>query len=182
MAMSTGCGWALACPQYRQRRMPWPWANSQMVPSGPDRVALVPGRVLLVGSGGEREFEQFAGEGLRCERSRGRWCICPGPGRGGARAHGLRDKFEAGQIADDGQDMGGVGALGGALADQSGLLQAGQGEIEEAVCPATLQQAVAEVAEHDVVESGVAEIEAESALEVDAAAHGLGGIAFGRVQ
>jgi hypothetical protein len=37
MAVSTGCGWALACPQYRQRRMPWPWPNSQMVPSVPDR-------------------------------------------------------------------------------------------------------------------------------------------------
>ncbi|MFI1044949.1 hypothetical protein [Streptomyces griseoruber] len=36
--------------------------------------------------------------------------------------------------------------------------------------------------EHDAVESGVAEIEAERVREVDAAAHGLGGIAFGKVQ
>ncbi|MFJ1754853.1 hypothetical protein [Kitasatospora sp. NPDC088134] len=60
------------------------------------------------------------------------------------RAHGLRDQFEAGQVADGGQDVGGVGALGGALADQAGLFQPGQGEVEEAVRPAVPQQAVAE--------------------------------------
>ncbi|MFE2105934.1 hypothetical protein ACFXAF_08700 [Kitasatospora sp. NPDC059463] len=55
------------------------------------------------------------------------------------RAHGLGDQLEAGQIADRGQDVGGVGALSGALADQSDVFRAVQGKVEEAVRPAVLQ-------------------------------------------
>ncbi|MFF2353539.1 hypothetical protein ACFVVL_27605 [Kitasatospora sp. NPDC058115] len=55
------------------------------------------------------------------------------------RAHGLGDQFEAGQIADSGQGVGGVGALNGALADHSDGFRAGQGKVEEAVRPAVLQ-------------------------------------------
>jgi hypothetical protein len=97
-------------------------------------------------------------------------------------AHGLGDQLQAGQVAHGGQDMGGIGALGGALANQSGLLQTGQGQIEKPVRPPVLQQAVTEVTEHAVVEAGVVQFEAERVLEVDATAHGLGGIAVGKVQ
>ncbi|SEG62644.1 hypothetical protein SAMN05444920_103547 [Nonomuraea solani] len=74
--------------------------------------------------------------------------------------------------------MSGIGALGGALADQSGLLQ----KIEKLVRPPVLQQAVTEVTEHAVVEAGIVQFEAERVREVDATAHGLGGIAIGKVQ
>ncbi|WP_233533955.1 hypothetical protein [Kitasatospora sp. SolWspMP-SS2h] len=39
------------------------------------------------------------------------------------RAHYLGDQFEACQVADGSQDVGGVGALGGAFADQAVLFQ-----------------------------------------------------------
>nr|WP_245589706.1 hypothetical protein [Amycolatopsis balhimycina] len=98
------------------------------------------------------------------------------------RAHDFGDQFESGQVAHGGQDVGGVGALSGALADQSGLLQTGQGDIEEAVRPAVALEAVAEVAEHAVVEAGIVEFEAERVLEVDTATHRLGGIAVRQAQ
>ena len=78
--------------------------------------------------------------------------------------------------------MGGVGALGGALADQPGLLQPGQGQVKEPVRPPVLQQPVAEVAQHAVVEAGIVEVEAERVLEVDPAPHRLGGVAVGQVE
>lgn len=55
---------------------------------------------------------------------------------------------------DRGQDVGGVGALCGALAYQAGLLEAGQGEVEEAVGAVALSETVAEVGRHAVVEAG----------------------------
>jgi hypothetical protein len=93
------------------------------------------------------------------------------------RAHRLGDQFQPGQVPHRRQDMGGVSALRGALADQPGLLQPGQGQVKEPVRPPLLQQPVPEVAEHAVVEAGIVELEAERVLEVDAAPHGLGGIA-----
>jgi hypothetical protein len=89
----------------------------------------------------------------------------------------LGDQLQAGQVPHRGQDVGGVGALGGPLADQAGLLQAGQGQVKEPVRPSFLQQPVAEVAQHAVVEAGIVELEAERVLEVDPAPHRLGGIA-----
>jgi hypothetical protein len=38
----------------------------------------------------------------------------------------LGDQLQAGQVPHRGQDMGGVGALGGALAHQASLFEAGQ--------------------------------------------------------
>ena len=70
----------------------------------------------------------------------------------------------------------------GALADQPGLLQPGQGQVKEPVRPAVLQQPVAEVAQHAVVEAGIVEIEAERVLEVDPAPHRLGGVTVGQVE
>jgi hypothetical protein len=48
-------------------------------------------------------------------------------------AHRLSDQLQAGQVPHGRQDMGGAGALGGALADQPGLLQPGQGQVKEPV-------------------------------------------------
>ncbi len=56
-------------------------------------------------------------------------------------------------IAHRGQDVGGVGALRGALAHQSGLLEAGQREVEKTVGTVVLGKAVAEVGQHAVVEA-----------------------------
>ena len=98
------------------------------------------------------------------------------------RAHRLGDQLQAGQVPHRRQDVGGVGALGGALADQPGLLQPGQGQVKEPVRPPVLQQPVAEVAQHAVVEARIVEVEAERVLEVDPAPHRLGGIAVREIE
>ena len=78
----------------------------------------------------------------------------------------LGDQLQPGQAPHGGQHVGGVGALGGALADQPGLLEPGQGQVQKLVCPPVfLQQPVAEVAEHAVAEAGIVELEAERVLE-----------------
>ena len=69
-----------------------------------------------------------------------------------------------------------------ALADQPGLLQPGQGQVKEPVRPPVLQQPVAEVAQHAVVEARIVEVEAERVLEVDPAPHRLGGVAVRQVE
>src|SRR5204862_7892503 len=43
----------------------------------------------------------------------------------------LGDQLQPGQVPHGGQDVGGVGALGGPPADQPGLLQPGQGQVNE---------------------------------------------------
>ena len=88
----------------------------------------------------------------------------------------LGDQLQPGQVAHRGQDVGGVGALRGALAHQSGLLQAGQREVEEAVGTVALQQTLAEVGQHTVVEAGIVQLHGHRVLEVDAAADRLGGL------
>ena len=98
------------------------------------------------------------------------------------RAHRLGDQLQPGQVPHRSQDMGGVGALGGPLADQPGLLQPGQGQVKEPVRPPLRQQPVAEIAQHAVVEARIVEIEAERVLEVDAAPHRLGGIAVREIE
>ena len=70
----------------------------------------------------------------------------------------------------------------GPLADQPGLLQPGQGQVKEPVRPPLLQQPLAEVAQHAVVEARIVEIEAERVLEVDPAPHRLGGVAVGQIE
>ncbi|MEU9013901.1 hypothetical protein AB0D12_29875 [Streptomyces sp. NPDC048479] len=42
----------------------------------------------------------------------------------------LGDQLQTGQVTDRGQDMGGIGALRGALAHQPGVLESGQGDRE----------------------------------------------------
>ena len=101
-----------------------------------------------------------------------------------SRAHRLGDQLQAGQVPHGRQDVGGAGALGGALADQPGLLQPGQGQgqVKEPVRPPVLQQALAEVAQHAVMEAGIVEIEAERVLEVDPAPHGLSSTAVREIE
>ena len=70
-------------------------------------------------------------------------------------SHRLGDQLQAGQVPHGGQDVGGVGALGGAVADQPGLFQPGQGQVKEPVGPAVLQQPAAEIAQHAVVEARI---------------------------
>ncbi|MEY9940490.1 hypothetical protein ABH932_005296 [Streptacidiphilus sp. MAP5-52] len=108
------------------------------------------------------------------------------PGRAGRllqRGTGrLGDQFQPGQVAHRGQHVGGVGALGGALADQTGLLQAGQSKVQEAVRAPVLHQPLPEVGQHAVVEARIVQLKAERVLEVDAAPHGLRGVAVGQSQ
>ena len=89
-------------------------------------------------------------------------------------ADGLGDQFQPGQVAHRGQDVGGVGALGGALADEPGLLQAGEREVEETVGAAVLGETVAEVGQHAVVEAGIVQFHGQRVLEIDAAANRFG--------
>jgi hypothetical protein len=83
------------------------------------------------------------------------------------RADRLGDQFHAGQVPQGGKDMGGVGALGGALADSPASFPPGPGQVKEPVGPPVLQQPVAEATQHAVVEAGIVEPEAERVLEVD---------------
>ncbi|GAA1329307.1 hypothetical protein GCM10009647_067980 [Streptomyces sanglieri] len=83
---------------------------------------------------------------------------------------GLGDQFQPGQVAHRGQDVGGVGALRGALAHESGLLQARECQIEKTVGAVVLGQALAEVGQHAVVEAGIVQLHGQGVLEIDAAA------------
>ncbi|GAA4803131.1 hypothetical protein GCM10023220_35370 [Streptomyces ziwulingensis] len=88
----------------------------------------------------------------------------------------LGDQLQAGQVAHRGQDVGGVGALRGALAHQSGLREAGQREVEEAVSAIAFGETVTEVGQHAVVEPGIVQFHCHGVLEVDATADRLGGL------
>src|SRR5215471_6300940 len=77
----------------------------------------------------------------------------------------LGDQLQAGQVPHERQDVGGAGALGGAVADQPGLLQPGQGQVKKPVRPPVHQQPVAEIAQHAVVEARIVEAGAERVLE-----------------
>lgn len=94
----------------------------------------------------------------------------------------LGDQLQAGQAPHRSQDMSGVGALAGPLADQPGLLQPGQSQVQEPVRPPLLQQPLAEIAQHAVMEARIVEIKAERVLEVDPAAHRLDGVPVGQIE
>lgn len=83
----------------------------------------------------------------------------------------LGDQFQPGQVAHRGQDVGGVGALRGALAYESGLLQAGERQIKKTVGAVILGEALAEIGQHTVVEAGIVQLHGQRVLEIDAAAH-----------
>jgi hypothetical protein len=89
-------------------------------------------------------------------------------------ADGLGDQLQPGQVTHRGQDVGGVRALGGALADETGLLQAREREVEEAVGSAAAGETLAEVGRHTVVEAGIVQLQGQRVLENDAAANRLG--------
>lgn len=89
-------------------------------------------------------------------------------------AFGLGDQFQPGQVAHRGQDMSGVRALGGALADETGLLQTREREVEETVGSAVLDETVAEVGQHAVVEAGIVQFHGQRVFEIDAAANLFG--------
>ncbi len=97
-------------------------------------------------------------------------------------ADGLGDQLEPGQAAHRGQHVGGVGALGGALAHQSGIGEPGQSKIEQPVGAAGFGEPVTEIAEHAVVEARVVQLQAQGVLEIDTTADGLGRLPIGQVQ
>ncbi|MBB5939230.1 hypothetical protein [Streptomyces zagrosensis] len=84
--------------------------------------------------------------------------------------------------SDRGQDVGGVGALPAAPADQADGPDVLQRQAEKSVRPVFLSQALAEVGEHAVVEAGVFQLPTQGVCEVDPAAHGLGGLPVGQFQ
>lgn len=81
-------------------------------------------------------------------------------------ADGLGDQFQPGQVAHRGQDMGGVRALSSALADETGLFQAREREVEDAVGSAVLDETVAEVGQHAVMEAGFIQFHGRRVLEI----------------
>ena len=71
---------------------------------------------------------------------------------------------------------------GGAVADQPGLLEPGQGQVKKPVRPPVHQQPVAEIAQHAVVKARIVKVEAERVLEVDPASHRLGGVTVREIE
>ncbi|MFF2514464.1 hypothetical protein [Streptomyces sp. NPDC058086] len=71
---------------------------------------------------------------------------------------GLGDQFQPGQVAHGSQDVGGVGALRGALAHESGLLQARERQVEKTVGAAVLGEALTEVGQHAVVKPWIVQL------------------------
>lgn len=96
------------------------------------------------------------------------------PGRAGdffqCGTDSLGDQFQPGQVAYRGQGVGGVGALGGALAYESGFLQARERQIEKSVGTVVLGKALAEVGQHTVVETRIVQLHGQRVREIDAAA------------
>lgn len=62
--------------------------------------------------------------------------------------------------------MGGIGALRGALAYESGLLQTGECQIEKTVGAAIPDDSFAEVGQHAVVEARVVQLHGQGVLEI----------------
>ncbi len=108
------------------------------------------------------------------------------PGRAGCLlqrgADRLGDQLQPGQVTHRGQDVGRVGALRGALAHEPGVLQAGQGQVQEPVRAVVFEKALPELGQHAVVEAGIVQLQAEGVLEVDAAPHGLRRVAVRQAQ
>ena len=71
---------------------------------------------------------------------------------------------------------------GGAVPDQPGLLQPGQGQVKKPVRPPVHQQPVPEIAQHAVAEARIVEAGAERVLDVDPAPHRLGGVPVGQIE
>ncbi|GED83197.1 hypothetical protein TNCT6_02820 [Streptomyces sp. 6-11-2] len=94
----------------------------------------------------------------------------------------LGDQFQPGQVAHCGEHVGGVGALRGSIAHESGLLQAGERQIEKTVGTVVLGEALAEVGQHAVVEAGIVQFHGQRVCEVEAAAHRLGGLSVGQAE
>jgi hypothetical protein len=61
-----------------------------------------------------------------------------------------------------------------ALADETGLLQALEREVEATVGSAALGETLTEVGQHAVVEAGIVQFHGQRVLEIDAAADRLG--------
>lgn len=106
----------------------------------------------------------------------------PGAGFFERGADRLGDQLQTGQVTHRGQDLGGVCALRGAFPHQSGLLEPGQREVEEAIGTVVCSETVAEVCQHTVVEPGIMQLHRHRILEVDAAANRLGGLPVRQAQ
>lgn len=88
----------------------------------------------------------------------------------------LGDQFQPGQVTRRGNDVGGIGALRGAFAYGSGLLQAGERQIEETVGTAAMGEALAEVGRHAVVEAGIVRLHGRRVCEIEATADRFRGL------
>lgn len=94
----------------------------------------------------------------------------------------MQDQFQAGEFPGGGQDLGGVGPLPSALFDHSCVTYPVQGQGQELVGAVVLAQAVAEVREHAVVETGVVQVHGQGVREVDPAPHRLGRLPVGEAE
>src|SRR5215218_8282432 len=94
---------------------------------------------------------------------------------------GFAQTFEPIERANDGQDMGGVGALFAARAEQTALATEQQQVREQRGTLLSREQSVAKLAQHREVKARISQLERERILPVDTAAHGIGGLAVSQV-
>ncbi len=96
-------------------------------------------------------------------------------------AHRLADALQAVEGAGGGQHMGGVGALPATRLEQLAGDAMLQERVEQEMLRAPGHKAATELREDGVVEAVIGQLEAEQVRHVDAAAHGVGGLAIGQV-
>src|SRR6266566_7724105 len=126
-------------------------------------------------------FRSSAGPGRlrgRTRAARGRAC---GAGRSSRADAAARAATSPGRCAAGPAALP-AGPTAGPLTDQPGFLQPGQGQVQEPVRPPLLQQPLAEVTQHAVMEARIIQIEAERVLEVDPAPHRLGSVTVGQIE
>ena len=95
---------------------------------------------------------------------------------GGAQR--LAQELEPVQLAHGGEDVGGIGALPAAGLEQAVGAARLEHPLQQALLGAAGEQAAAEVAQKAEVEAGVAQLQVEQILPVDARPHRLGGLAI----
>jgi hypothetical protein len=96
-------------------------------------------------------------------------------------AHGFAHTLQPVEHADGGQHVGRIGALPAARFEQLALGAVHQQGVEEALLRAPRHHTTAELAQDRVVEALVRQLQAQEILPVNAAAHGVRGLAVGQV-
>jgi hypothetical protein len=94
----------------------------------------------------------------------------------------FKDQFQAGEFPGGGQDLGGIGPLPPTFLDHPRVTYPVQSQGQKLVGAVVLAQAVTEVREHAVVETGVVQVHGQGVLEVDPTPHRLGCLPIGEIE